>query len=103
MFLEPGHSVRSVDNTLEGFPAQILQGFGLKSLRRILNEVMQAFVSLSALERFCDRRAGPLMLGQIYNAWSIGLTEPRRGIELETDDIVSRMAGSLVYGVPRFR
>jgi hypothetical protein len=42
------------------------------------------------------------MLGQIYNAWSIGLTEPRRGIELETDDIVSRMAGSVIIAFLRF-
>src|SRR5262249_2093670 len=82
---------------------QILKGLWLQSLRRILNEVMQAFVSWSALERVCDRRAGPPTPGQIDNAWSISLTEPRCGIELETDDIIGRMAGRVNHRVPPFR
>jgi hypothetical protein len=44
-FLDPGHSLRPVDDTLEGTPDQILQGFCLKSLRRIFDEVVQALVS----------------------------------------------------------
>jgi hypothetical protein len=92
VFLEPGDGLRPVDDTLEGVPAQILKGFCLKSLRCILDEVVQAFVPPSALERFCDGRAGPFMPSQIDNTWSIGLTEPRRGVELETNDIIGRMA-----------
>src|SRR5258705_10181557 len=66
--LEPGHSLRPVDDTLEGVPGQILHGFWLKSLRGILNEVVQTFVSWSTLEGFRNRSARPPSLGQIDNA-----------------------------------
>src|SRR6516162_6832906 len=103
VFLEPGHGLRSVDDTLEGVPGRILQGFWLKSLRCILDEVMQAFVSPPALERFCNCGAGPFMLSHIDNAWRTSFTEPRRGIELETDDIIGSMAGGVNHGLPPFR
>jgi hypothetical protein len=53
-------SWRPVDDTLERFPGWILEGFRLKSFCRILNKVVQAFVSSSALKGFRNRRAGPL-------------------------------------------
>src|ERR1041384_3853809 len=73
VFLEPGHGLGSVDDALEGFPGWVLERFRLQSLRCILNEVVQAFVSLSALEGICNRRAGPSSSGQIDNARSVSL------------------------------
>jgi hypothetical protein len=71
----------------------------LKSLYRILNEFVQAFVSSSALKGFRNRRAGPPSPGQIDNARSVSLAEPGRGIELETEDIIGRMASSVDHWV----
>ena len=85
VFRKPGHGLRPVDDTLVGVPGGIFQGFWLKSLRRILNEIMQALVSSSALEGFCDGRTGPPTLGQIYDPRSVSLAEPRCGIELKTE------------------
>jgi hypothetical protein len=48
VFLEPGHYLRSIDGSLEGFSGGILEGLGLQTLRCILSEVMQTFVSSSA-------------------------------------------------------
>ena len=99
---KPGHSRRPVYDAFEGVPGEILQRVRLKSLRRILDKVMQALVPRSALERFCDCGAGPPMPGQIDNAWHSSLVEPRRGIEFETDDIIGRMARRVNHGVLRF-
>lgn len=62
VFLEPGHGFGAIDDALEGFPGWVLEGFELQSLRRVLDEVMQAFVSSSALEGICNRCAGPSSL-----------------------------------------
>ena len=55
VFLEPSHCLRSIDDTLEGFPGWILEGVGSQSIHHILNEVMQAFVSSSAFEGVRNR------------------------------------------------
>jgi hypothetical protein len=102
VFLEPGQSVRPVDDTLERFPGWVLEGFRLKPLRRIRNQVVQAFVSSSALEGIRNRRTGPPSLGQIDNARSVGLAEPGCGIELEADDIICGMASSVDHWVSPF-
>jgi hypothetical protein len=102
VFLEPGQSLRPVDDTLERFPAWVPEGFRLKPLRRILNEFVQAFVSSSALEGLRNRRTGPPSPGQIDNARSVSLAEPRCGIELETDDIIGGMASSVDHWVSPF-
>jgi hypothetical protein len=102
VFLEPGHGLGSVDDALEGFPGWVLQGFRLQSLRRILNEVMQAFVSSSAFEGIRNRCAGPSSSGQIDNARSVSLAEPGCGIELDAADIIGGMAGSVDHWIPPF-
>jgi len=55
VFLEPSHCLRSIDDTLEGFPGWILEGVGSQSIHHMLNEVMQAFVSSSAFEGVRNR------------------------------------------------
>jgi len=102
VFLEPSQSIRPVDDTLERFPGWVLEGFWLKPLRRILNQVVQAFVSASTLERLRNRRTGPPSPGQIDNARSVGLAEPGCGIELKTDEIISGMASSVDHWVSPF-
>ena len=102
VFRKPGHGLRPVDDTLVGVPGGIFQGFWLKSLRRILNEIMQAFVSTSALEGFCDGRTGPPTLGQFYDPRSVSLAEPRCGIELKTEDTIGGMASSVDHWILPF-
>jgi len=101
VFLEPGQSLRPVDDTLERFPGWVLEGFRLKSLCRIRNEFVQALVSSSALEGLRNRRTGPPSLGQIDNARSVGLAEPGCGVEFETEDIIGGMTGSVDHCIPR--
>jgi hypothetical protein len=101
VFLEPGHGLGPIDDALEGFPGWVLQGFRLQSLRRILNEVVQAFVSSPALKRICNRCAGPSSLGQIDNARSASLAEPGCGIELDAADIIGGMASSVDHWILR--
>jgi hypothetical protein len=102
VFLEPGQSLRPVDDALERFPAWVLEGFRLKPLCRILNEFMQAFVSSPALEGLRNRGTGPPSLGQIDDARTVSLAEPGCGIELETDDIIGGMASSVDHWVSPF-
>src|SRR6185295_11514343 len=102
VFLEPGHGLGAVDDALEGFPGWVLQGFRLQSFRRILNEVMQAFVSWSVLEGICNRCAGPSSSGQIDNARSVSLAEPGCGIELDAADIIGGMASGVDHWIPPF-
>src|SRR6516164_90183 len=99
VFRKPGHGLRPVDDTLVGVPGGIFQGFWLKSLRRILNEIMQALVSSSALEGFCDGHTGPPTLGQFYDPRSVSLPEPRCGIELKTEDTIGGMASSVDHWI----
>src|SRR6516164_6877592 len=84
IFREPGQCVLSVNGTLECVPGQILERLRLQPFSRIFDEVMQAFVSSSALQRFCDRRTGPSAPGEIDDAGTVSLAEPGRGIELDT-------------------
>jgi hypothetical protein len=102
VFLEPGHGVAPIDDALEGFPGWVLQGFRLQSLRRILNEVVQAFVSSSVFEGSCNRWAGPSALGQIDNARSVRLAEPGCGIEFDAADIIGGMASGADHWIPPF-
>ena len=94
--------MNAIDDALEGFPGWVLQGFRLQSLRRILNEVVQAFVSSSALEGICNRGTRPSSLGQIDNARSVSLAEPGCGIELDAADIIGGMASSVDHWSPPF-